>query len=159
MCGKEIAHAAANNKRLVPIIHGDVAADSVPKPLGELNWIFCRESDDFEEATDTLIRALDTDLKWVRAPRVCSREQLSGTQMAGTTALFYGARICAQLSDGWRKLAHKKSASLQRCKPNTSSRVAKLQRGDSGLRSELSRSAYRRHRACGRGFLRSSQSR
>ena len=67
VCGKEIAHAAANNKRLVPIVHRDVAADSVPKPLGELNWIFCRESDDFEEATDTLIRALDTDLKWVRA--------------------------------------------------------------------------------------------
>ena len=38
-----------------------------PKSLGELNWIFCRDSDDFEEATDTLIRALDTDLKWVRA--------------------------------------------------------------------------------------------
>src|SRR6476620_2452770 len=67
VCGKEIAHAAANNKRLVPIVHRDVAADRVPKPLGELNWIFCRESDDFEEAADTLIRALDTDLKWVRA--------------------------------------------------------------------------------------------
>ena len=47
--------------------HRDVAADKVPKSLGELNWIFCRESDDFNEATDTLIRALDTDLKWVRA--------------------------------------------------------------------------------------------
>src|SRR6266513_1632057 len=67
VCGKEIAHAAANNKRLVPIVYRDVVADRVPKPLGELNWIFCRESDDFEEATDTLIRALDTDLKWVRA--------------------------------------------------------------------------------------------
>ena len=67
VCGKEIAHAAANNKRLVPIVHRDVVADRVPKSLGELNWIFCRESDDFKEATDTLIRALDTDLKWVRA--------------------------------------------------------------------------------------------
>ena len=67
VCGKEIAHAAANNKRLVPIVHRDVAADRVPKSLGELNWIFCRDSDDFEEATDTLIRALDTDLTWVRA--------------------------------------------------------------------------------------------
>ena len=67
VCGKEIAHAAANNKRLVPIVHRDVAADTVPKSLGELNWIFCRDSDDFEEATDTLISALDTDLKWVRA--------------------------------------------------------------------------------------------
>src|SRR6476660_4349433 len=67
VCGKEIAHAAANNKRLVPIVYRDVAADRVPKSLGELNWIFCRDSDDFSEATDTLIRALDTDLKWVRA--------------------------------------------------------------------------------------------
>ena len=67
VCGKEIAHAAANNKRLVPIVHRDVAADRVPKSLGELNWIFFRDSDDFEEATDTLISALDTDLKWVRA--------------------------------------------------------------------------------------------
>src|SRR5438034_7585995 len=67
VCGKEIAHAAANNKRLVPIVHRDVAADTVPKALRELNWIFFRDSDDFEEATDTLIRALDTDLKWVRA--------------------------------------------------------------------------------------------
>jgi WD40 repeat protein len=67
VCGKEIAHAAANNKRLVPIVHRDVAADRVPKSLGELNWIFCRDSDDFEKATDTLISALDTDLNWVRA--------------------------------------------------------------------------------------------
>src|SRR5262245_53899992 len=67
VCGKEIAHAAGNNKRLVPIVHRDVAADSVPKSLGELNWIFYRESDDFNEATDKLISALDTDLSWVRA--------------------------------------------------------------------------------------------
>jgi hypothetical protein len=46
ICGKEIAHAAANNKRLVPIVHRDVAADRVPKSLGELNWIFFRGEDD-----------------------------------------------------------------------------------------------------------------
>src|SRR5215472_7956230 len=67
VCGKEIAHAAANNKRLVPIVHRDVVDDSVPKSLKELNWIFCRDSDDFNKATDQLISALDTDLKWVRA--------------------------------------------------------------------------------------------
>src|SRR5437764_1236561 len=67
VCGREIAHAAANNKRLVPIVHRDVAADRVPKSLGELNWIFFRDSDDFEEATGKLICALDSDLKWVRA--------------------------------------------------------------------------------------------
>ena len=34
VCGKEIAHAAANNKRLVPIVHRDVAADKVRNRLG-----------------------------------------------------------------------------------------------------------------------------
>src|SRR5205814_9640019 len=32
-----------------------------------LNWIVCRDSNEVREATDTLTRALDTDLNWVRA--------------------------------------------------------------------------------------------
>jgi TIR domain/WD domain, G-beta repeat len=66
-CGREIAHAAANNKRMVPIVAREVNTDTVPEALAKLNWIFCRESDDFKEATDTLISALDTDLNWVHA--------------------------------------------------------------------------------------------
>src|SRR5256886_2204682 len=67
VCGHEIAHAAAHNKRMVPIVAREVNADNVPEPLAKLNWIFCRESDDFEKATDILISALDTDLNWVHA--------------------------------------------------------------------------------------------
>jgi TIR domain len=67
VCGREIAHAAMNNKRMVPIVARDVNAHTVPEALAKLNWIFFRESDDFEKATDTLINALDTDLKWVHA--------------------------------------------------------------------------------------------
>src|SRR5881227_169615 len=93
VCGREIAHAAANNKRLVPIVHRDIAADRVPKSLGELNWIFFRDSDDFEEATETLIRWIRISSGCART-RVCSPEQLSGTQTAGITALFCAAKIC-----------------------------------------------------------------
>ena len=67
VCGREIAHAAANNKRMVPIVAREVNAKAVPEALAKLNWIFCRDGDDFEKATDTLISALDTDLKWVHA--------------------------------------------------------------------------------------------
>lgn len=67
VCGREIAHAAAHNKRMVPIVARDVNADAVPEALAKLNWIFCRESDDFEKATDTLVGAFDTDLEWVHA--------------------------------------------------------------------------------------------
>jgi len=66
-CGHEIAHAAAHNKRMVPIVAREVNADTVPEALRKLNWIFCLDGDDFENATDTLISALDTDLKWVHA--------------------------------------------------------------------------------------------
>src|SRR5262249_51698758 len=40
---------------------------AVPEALAKLNWIFCRESDDFKKAVDTLIQALDTDLDWVHS--------------------------------------------------------------------------------------------
>src|SRR5437773_1177021 len=67
VCGHEIAHAAAHNKRMVPIVAREVNPDTVPEALAKLNWIFCRDIDDFEKATDTLISALDTDLNWVHA--------------------------------------------------------------------------------------------
>src|SRR5437867_525459 len=67
VCGREIAHAAAHNKRIVPIVARNVNADTAAEALAKLNWIFFRESDDFEEATDKLISAFDTDLNWVHA--------------------------------------------------------------------------------------------
>src|SRR6266496_4154352 len=66
-CGRETAHAAAQNKRMVPIVAREVNTDTVPEALAKLNWIFCRDGDDFEKATDALLSALDTDLNWVRA--------------------------------------------------------------------------------------------
>ena len=35
-CGHEIAHAAVNNKRMVPIVAQDVNADTVPEALAKL---------------------------------------------------------------------------------------------------------------------------
>ena len=67
VCGREIAHAAAHNKRMVPIVARELNTGTAPEALAKLNYIFFRESDDFEKATDTLINALDTDLDWVRA--------------------------------------------------------------------------------------------
>ena len=40
VCGREIDHAAAHNKRMVPIVARDVNGDSVPEALAKLNWIF-----------------------------------------------------------------------------------------------------------------------
>jgi hypothetical protein len=48
-------------------VRRDVDDEAVPEPLGSYNWIFFRDSDDFEDSFQVLIDALDTDLDWVRA--------------------------------------------------------------------------------------------
>ena len=67
VCKREIKHATDNNKRLVPIVARDVDPSAVPESLARLDWIFCRDSDDFETALSELINAIERDPKWLRA--------------------------------------------------------------------------------------------
>jgi hypothetical protein len=60
VCRKEIDHAAAQNKRLVPIVCMEVNPDGVPESLAKLEWVFLRDSDDFEKSFGLLITALET---------------------------------------------------------------------------------------------------
>ncbi|MCB9453190.1 MAG: TIR domain-containing protein [Anaerolineaceae bacterium] len=70
VCRREIDHAIANNKRIIPILHRaviDPAEQKLMHPsVGSHNWIFFRESDDFDAAFQKLVNALDTDLSHVR---------------------------------------------------------------------------------------------
>src|SRR5688572_2811079 len=67
VCSKEIGHAEKHNKRLLPILYREVNAKEVPPKIGSLNWIFFRETDDFQGACRALIATLNTDLDWVKA--------------------------------------------------------------------------------------------
>lgn len=67
VCIAELEHAVRQNKRLVPVVRREVEAASIPPALAKVNWIFCRDGDDFAGATQTLVTAIDTDLDWVRA--------------------------------------------------------------------------------------------
>ena len=64
-CRREIDHAASHRKRLVPVVYREVEAELVPEAVQAHNWIFCRETDDFDSAVDTIATALRTDLDWV----------------------------------------------------------------------------------------------
>jgi WD40 repeat protein len=66
-CKLELAHAVKNKKRIAPIWHRDVDQKDIPSDLSSHQYIWFREKDDFEKTFQKLIRALDTDLKWVRA--------------------------------------------------------------------------------------------
>lgn len=67
MCAREVEHAVALNKRLVPILRRDVPARALPERISAHNWIAFREGDDADAALATLLAALDLDLAWTKA--------------------------------------------------------------------------------------------
>ncbi|HEY9623042.1 MAG TPA: CHAT domain-containing protein [Crinalium sp.] len=67
VCRDEVDHAVKHNKRLVPIVRRDgFEVQQVHPALSRHNWLFFRESDDFETAFQSLITAIDLDLEHVR---------------------------------------------------------------------------------------------
>ena len=68
VCNWEVDHAAANSKRIVPIVRRD-RFDSVEihRALSKHHWLFFREQDDFESTFSALVNALNTDLAYVKA--------------------------------------------------------------------------------------------
>lgn len=64
-CDKELQQAIALNKRIIPLLHRE--AEKVHSVVAALNWIFFRSGDDFNLSMQKLLKALDTDLKYVHA--------------------------------------------------------------------------------------------
>ncbi|HNH03878.1 MAG TPA: TIR domain-containing protein, partial [Anaerolineales bacterium] len=69
VCGQEIEHAAKNGKRLIPLVVRDIRGEEAPNHLRHLNWIFFRESDDFEASLKKLLEGIHTDYEWVQSHR------------------------------------------------------------------------------------------
>lgn len=70
VCFREIDYASQHNKRLVPIVWREITdlADEqrLHPAINAHNWIFIRDTDDFDGAFNALVEALDTDLYYVR---------------------------------------------------------------------------------------------
>lgn len=65
-CRKEMVHAVAMGKRLFPILYIPVDPKDVPPELAKINWVYLRDSDDFDKGFQTLCSAMDTDLEWIK---------------------------------------------------------------------------------------------
>ncbi|MEW8693296.1 MAG: toll/interleukin-1 receptor domain-containing protein [Candidatus Thiodiazotropha endolucinida] len=65
-CRREIEHAAAHNKRILPILHRDTESAAIPQPAANRQWIFFRNNAEIDESFRSLIEAMDTDVDWVR---------------------------------------------------------------------------------------------
>ncbi|MBD2459647.1 TIR domain-containing protein [Oscillatoria sp. FACHB-1407] len=67
VCRQELEYGLEHNKRLVPLLWREgFNMDDVHPAISRHNWIFFRETDDFEQAFSTLLTALDTDLDYAR---------------------------------------------------------------------------------------------
>lgn len=70
VCRREVDYAVSTNKRLVPVLRRDIVDPEDQKimhpAISTHNWIFFRETDDFQTAFQALLNALDTDLSHVR---------------------------------------------------------------------------------------------
>ena len=115
-CRREIDHAATNHKRLVPVVYRDVDAGLVPESVQAHNWIFCRETDDFDAAVDTIATALRTDLDWVhRHTRLLVRALEWDAKNRDGSFLFRGR----DLEDGERWLSEAAQHDTPKATPST----------------------------------------
>ncbi len=66
VCGKEIAHALANHKRLIPVVLDEIDPQNLPPAVASLNWIFFHEPGDYAASFERLAQAAQTDLPWTK---------------------------------------------------------------------------------------------
>jgi WD40 repeat protein len=95
VCTDEIEYAVQHNKRLVPIVHREnFAMDKVHAKISQHNWLFFRETDDFEQGMSALLSAIDTDLNYVRAhTRILERAIEWQTQTRNESFLLKGDEL------------------------------------------------------------------
>lgn len=104
ICSMEIAHAAKNNKRLIPIVVNEVEPTEVPAPLAALQWIFFNQEDRFGDAVQDLIDAIQTDQDWVKAHTRLQNRSLEWSRKDRPQASLLRGQDLAQ-AETWLSLA------------------------------------------------------
>lgn len=70
VCRQELDHGVESSKRFIPVLFREVIEpehkEKMHPVIGQHNWIFMRDTDDFEAAFQTLHTALSTDFEYVR---------------------------------------------------------------------------------------------
>lgn len=69
VCREELEIAVRNGKRLIPVVPYEIVWKDVPPALAHLNFIFFRESAEFDQQLQKLLTALETDYDWLQVHR------------------------------------------------------------------------------------------
>jgi len=66
VCGDELALGIKNHKKLVPVLYRvPEKGDPMNEKVGATNWVYLRDTDDFNATLPMLVEAILTDLDWV----------------------------------------------------------------------------------------------
>jgi hypothetical protein len=70
ICNREIAHARANKKRIIPIVIeksiNEIDPDRFSYDLSVINWLIMPERGDFSQVFHDLINAIQADYPWIK---------------------------------------------------------------------------------------------
>jgi WD40 repeat protein len=95
-CAKELQHALDVRKRVIPVHFGATDPKEVAPELAGFNWVppLGLFTDDFDRSVDMLVRAMDTDLEWVKS-HTRWLERATGWQQAGmdSSLLIRGSEL------------------------------------------------------------------
>src|SRR5689334_18136597 len=65
-CSDELSHAVAAGKTVVPLVRRSADGTPIPEDLSRLNYVYARETDDFGQAVEQLVAAIDGLPAWER---------------------------------------------------------------------------------------------
>ena len=65
-CGRELAHAAAKKKRIVPLLRHEPDGVPVPEALGSRNYVFLLTDEEYQPGFAALLAAIDDLPEWAR---------------------------------------------------------------------------------------------
>ena len=99
MCNKEIAHAVANGKRILPIVIRDTDVKKFQFEIAKVeiskrNWIFCREEqDDFKKAIAETRETIHTDYEWLKYHTQLQVKALAWKRTGDNSRLLRGKEL------------------------------------------------------------------
>ena len=67
VCRFELEWAIRSHKRLIAFVREDIDPSMLHPEIREINWIFCRKTDSFDEAIRKLIATLSCDIDYVKS--------------------------------------------------------------------------------------------
>ena len=65
-CQDELNHALTYHKRLIPVLWEEIDSADCHPALARHNWVFARQQDDFEQAVQKVLDAIDIEMPYVR---------------------------------------------------------------------------------------------